>query len=215
LERGVIRVLRSKNSPVIFIVLATIAVSYIIRNGSQFIWGTRTLYFPPILPNMANINIMGVSFASELILGVILSAVGMFALHLFMTKTRFGTAMRSAALDPIAARSCGIDVSLTTGVTWGIAAGIAALGGMLIGPIYGVYTTLGATIGRKGFASAVTGGYGNMYGAIAGGLIIGIAETLISGYVSSKYKDMFTYGLLLLFLFIKPTGIFNERTIQE
>ena len=215
LERGVIRVLRNKNSPVIFIVLATIAVSYIIRNGLQFIWGTRTLYFPPILANTANINIFGVSFASELIMGVVLSAASMMALHLFMKKTRFGTAMRAAALDPKAARSLGIDVSFTTGVTWGIASAIAALGGMLIGPIYGVYTTLGALIGRKGFASAVTGGYGNMYGAMVGGLIIGVAETLISGYVSSKYKDMFTYGLLLLFLFVKPTGIFNERTIQE
>lgn len=215
LEKGIIRQLRNNNSPVIFIVLVTIAISYIIRNGSQFVWGTRTLYFPPILPQLTHIELFGVSFASELIIGVIMSALSMFGLHVFMTKTRYGTAMRSAALDPLAAKACGINVSLTTGVTWGIASGIAALGGMLIGPIYGVYTTLGAAIGRKGFASAVSGGYGNMYGAMVGGLFIGVGETLISGFVSSKYKDMFTYGLLLIFLFVKPTGIFNERTIQE
>ncbi|MBR4860298.1 MAG: triose-phosphate isomerase [Alphaproteobacteria bacterium] len=77
------------------------------------------------------------------------------------------------------------------------------------------YTMLGAGIGRKCFASAVVGGYGNMYGAIVGGLIIGVAETMIAGYVSSMYKDMFTYLILLIFLFVKPTGIFNEKTIQE
>ena len=90
-----------------------------------------------------------------------------------------------------------------------------AMGGILIGPLYGVYTMLGAGIGRKCFASAVVGGYGNMYGAIVGGLIIGVAETMIAGYVSSMYKDMFTYLILLIFLFVKPTGIFNEKTIQE
>ena len=81
--------------------------------------------------------------------------------------------------------------------------------------MYGVYTTLGAGLGRKGFASAVSGGYGNMYGAIVGGVLVGIVETLIAGYVTSKYKDMFTYGMLLLFLFVKPTGLFNEKALQD
>ena len=84
-----------------------------------------------------------------------------------------------------------------------------------MGPIYGVYVMLGATIGRKGFASAVIGGYGNMIGAVVGALILGITETFIAGYVSSTYKDMIAYGLLLLFLFVRPTGIFNERALAD
>ena len=86
---------------------------------------------------------------------------------------------------------------------------------MLIGPVYGVYTTLGAVIGRKGFSSAVIGGFGNMLGAIVGGLLLGVIETFLSAYVSSAYKDMIAYALLLLFLFVKPTGLFNERAIAD
>ena len=215
LEKGVIRVILNKTSNATFIVLATIAISYIIRNGSQFIWGTTQLNFPSIIEGFKGIQLGTYRLQVEPLVCIVLSAVMMILLHFFMTKTRFGTAMRAAALDPMAARSCGINVSLTTGVTWGLAAGIAAMGGILVGPLYGVYTTLGAGIGRKCFASAVTGGYGNMYGAIVGGFLIGIVETMIAGYVSSMYKDMFTYLLLLLFLFVKPTGLFNERTIQE
>lgn len=215
LEKGVIRVILNRTVNPIFIVLATIAISYILRNGSQFIWGTTQLNFPKIIAGFRGFRIGTYKLQLEPLVCIVFSIIMMVLLHFFMTKSRFGTAMRAAALDPIAAESCGINVSLTTGVTWGLASAIAAVGGILIGPMYGVYTTLGASIGRKCFASAVTGGYGNMYGAIVGGFIIGVAETLISGYVSSIYKDMFTYLLLLLFLFVKPTGLFNEKAIQE
>jgi branched-chain amino acid transport system permease protein len=139
----------------------------------------------------------------------------MLALHFFMTKTRFGMAMRGSAMDSLAAESLGINTSLSIGITWGLSAGIASIAGMLLGPMYGVYTTLGATIGRKGFAGAVMGGYGNMYGAMVGGLLLGLAETFVAGYWSGTYKNLIAYTLLILFLFVKPTGIFNERAIQD
>jgi len=215
-EKGVIRVILNKtNHNATFVVLATIAISYIVRNGAQFIWGTQQYNFPKIIEGISGVKIAGKTIMIENVVCIVVTAICMVALHFFMNKTRFGTAMRAAALDPLAAKSCGINVSLTTGVTWGIAAGVASLGGILIGPMYGVYTTLGAGLGRKGFASAVSGGYGNMYGAIVGGVLIGVAETLIAGYVTSKYKDMFTYGMLLLFLFAKPTGLFNEKALQD
>ena len=74
---------------------------------------------------------------------------------------------------------------------------------------------LGATIGRKGFAGAIMGGYGNFVGAIIGGILLGLIETFTASYISSTYKDMIAYAILLLFLFIKPTGLFNERAITE
>ena len=215
LEKSVIRRILNRTSNPIFIVLATIAVSYILRNGSQFIWGTTQKNFPSIIEGFEGFLIGTYKLQLEPIVCIVFSIIMMFCLHLFMTKTKFGTAMRAAALDPMAAESCGINVSLTTGVVWGLASAVAAIGGILIGPLYGVYTTLGSSIGRKCFASAVVGGYGNMYGAIVGGFAIGIAETFIVGYVSSTYKTMFTYLVLLIFLFIKPTGIFNERTLQD
>jgi branched-chain amino acid transport system permease protein len=81
--------------------------------------------------------------------------------------------------------------------------------------MYGVYTMLGATLGRKGFAGAIIGGYGNMYGAMLGGMILGLVETLTAGYWTGTYKNFIAYAILLLFLFVKPTGIFNERAIQD
>lgn len=214
LEKGVIRVLLNKNVIPIYIVLATIAISYIIQNAAQAAYGSVTQWFPQVF-GKSTLKIFGVTAQTEAWACLLVSVVLMVILHLFMTKTRFGTAMRGAAMDPIAAESCGINTSLSTGVTWGLSAGIASLAGMLLGPMYGVYTTLGATIGRKGFAGAVIGGYGNMYGAMIGGLILGLVETFVAGYWSGTYKNMIAYAVLLLFLFVKPTGIFNERAIQD
>jgi branched-chain amino acid transport system permease protein len=94
-----------------------------------------------------------------------------------------------------------INVSLTTGVTWGISAALAAIAGILIGPMYGVYTTLGASIARRGFSGAVIGGYGNVYGAMIGGLLLGLCETMVAGYISSELKNMIAFIILIVFLF--------------
>jgi branched-chain amino acid transport system permease protein len=214
LERGVIRRLLNKNVLPIYVVLATIAIANIIQNASQITWGSISLYFPSIF-NIMTVKVLGVNVQPESLLCMAVAVVCMFALHIFMSKTKIGTSMRAAAMDPIAAQTCGIDVSLTTGVTWGLSAGLAAVAGMLLGPMYGVYSTLGAAIGRKGFSGAVIGGYGNMYGAILGGMILGVVETLAAAYISSSYKNMIAYLILIIFLFVKPTGIFNERAIQD
>ena len=214
IERGVIRRLQSKNVLAIYTVLATIAISYIIQNGAMFTWGTDMKPFPPVFA-LREINLFGRGIQTESAFCVLVGLVAMGVLHVFMNFTSLGTSMRAAAMDPLAARACGIDVSLTVGFSWGIAAGIAALAGMLIGPVYGVYTTFGATIGRKGFSSAVIGGYGNMIGAILGGLLLGIVETFTAAYVSSAYKDLVAYTLLILFLFVKPAGLLNERAIVD
>ena len=214
-QKGAIQKLQDRNVLAIYIVLATIAVSYIVQNGAQIIWGTVTLYFPSIF-SKTTIDIFGITVVqTEVIMCVVLSAVMMFLLHVFMTKTRLGTAMRASSMDSMAAEACGIDVSMTTGITWGVAAGLAALAGMLVGPIYGVYCTLGSTIGRKGFSGAVIGGYGNMYGAMIGGLLLGVAEIMVGGFLSTQYKNLIAYLLLIVFLFIRPTGIMNERAIQD
>lgn len=214
LEKGIIRQLQKKNVMPIYVVLATIAVSYIIQNGTQRIWGTITLYFPAVF-GVSTIKVLGLNIQPEALLCVVLSLVCMLILHFFMTKTKFGTAMRASSMDPMAARSCGINTSMTTGITWGLAAGLAAIGGVLIGPMYGVYSTLGSVIGNKGYSGAIIGGYGNMYGAMVGGMLLGLAETFLAGYVSSTYKNLMAYIILLAFLFLKPTGLFNERAIAD
>ena len=213
LEKTIIRriLAKSKNS---FVILATIALSIFFKNFAMLIWGSRRLEFPSLF-DISSISISGVTFQPESLMVVGVGLVCMLLLHLFMTKSKFGTAMRSAAQDPLAARACGIDVSLTTGVTWGIAATVAAIGGILYGPVYGVSMTIGSTIGQRAFSSAVVGGYGNMYGAILGGLLIGFVETLSAGYISSDFKDFIAFGILMVFLFLRPTGLLNERALQD
>jgi Branched-chain amino acid ABC-type transport system, permease components len=214
IERFVIRRLVDKKTLAIYIVLATIAISFILQNSSMVIWGTHMHSYPAVF-SVSAIRILGVNVQPSVLLVMAVSAVAMVGLHFFMNKTKFGTAMRAATMDPLAARSCGINVSFTTGMTWGIAAALAGIAGVIIGPMFGVFVMLGSTIGSKGFAGAVMGGYGNMYGAIVGGILLGLLETFIAGYVSSAYRDLIAFSILLTFLFVRPTGIFNESAIVD
>ena len=208
LERGVIRVLLRRNVIPIYIVLATIAISYVIQNAAQAGYGSATQWFPQVF-SKSTMKIMGVTAQTEAWVCLAVSLVLMLALHFFMTRTKFGTAMRAAAMDPLAAASCGINTSLSTGITWGLSAGIASLAGMLLGPMYGVFTMLGATIGRKGFAGAVIGGYGNMYGAMLGGMILGLIETFAAGYWAGLTRTS-SRTRCCCSSCSSATGIFNE-----
>lgn len=117
LEKGVIRRLLNKKVMPIYVVLATIAISYILQNGSQLIWDTWTLNFPSVF-KVSTVKLFGLlAVQPEVILCLILSMVSMVVLHLFMNKTKLGTAMRTSSMDSMAAESCGINVSLTTGIT--------------------------------------------------------------------------------------------------
>ncbi|GHV37185.1 branched-chain amino acid ABC transporter permease [Synergistales bacterium] len=214
LERAVIRRLLGKKVDGTYIVLATIAVSYMLQNGAILGWGTRIFYFPPIF-SVLSVRVFDINIQSEAAFCIVASVILMIVLHIFVKYTAYGTAMRASAMDAKAAKACGVDPAMTIALTWGISAAIGGLCGMLIGPVYGVFITLGAAIGRKGFAGAVIGGFGNMYGALLGGALLGIIETVTTAYVSSIYKDVVSYGLLLVFLLIKPTGIFNERAIAD
>lgn len=196
-----------------FIILCTASLSLLFQNGSQILWAPYTLPFPAIFSKRM-VKLFGFKVAPEnlLVLGIaIIAAVGLFT---FLKKTKFGTAMRAAALDQTAAAALGINVPLTKGITWGLSAALAGVLGMALGPIYGVFSTMGAMIAQKSFAGAVTGGYGNIYGAVIGGLFYGFLETFVSAYVTTTYKDAITFCVLILILIISPTGIFKEKVIE-
>jgi branched-chain amino acid transport system permease protein len=213
-EKFIIRKLLKAKANLIYIVLATIAMSIILQNLVMVIWGSEVFYFPPIFDKTL-ITIGGYQVVPEAILSLLTALVVMLGLHLFMSKTRYGTSMRAAAQDPIAARTMAINVSRTTGITWGLSAALAGIAGTMIGPIYGASTHMGTMIGLKGFAAAVIGGYGNMYGAIIGSFILGTIETFTAGVVSSLYKDFISFFILILFLIIKPRGILNAEVYDD
>lgn len=214
IERFIIRRLVKAGANIIFIVLATIALSIILQNVAMVIWGSNVFQFPPIF-KVSQITIGNIRIVPESLMAIIIGLVVMVFLHFFMNRTRFGTSMRASAQDPMAARTLSINVSFTTGVTWGIASALAGVAGMIIGPVYGVHLNMGSMIGLKGFAGAVIGGYGNMYGAIFGSLILGIVETFTAGFISSIYKDFISFFILILFLIIKPRGFFNAKVYDE
>lgn len=212
-QLGLITPLLNKGAAYAYIILCTAAVSMILQNSAMALWGTKIQFFPSIFSS-ATVKFAGVRVPPESILVLCISIVCALSLYFFMNKTKFGTAMRAAAQNKKAASAMGINVPLTNGITWGLSAGIAGCIGATLGPVYGVYATLGALIGQKAFAGAVVGGYGHVYGAIVGGMIFGFLETLVSAYLTTTYKDLISFGVLILALMVMPTGIFREQVLE-
>jgi branched-chain amino acid transport system permease protein len=214
MERFMIRIILNKGGKAIQIVLVTIGLSILLQNLAVIFFYSDVQMFPPIL-NIHYIDFGLVHIAPESIMGAVMAFVFMILLQFFMTKTKMGTAMRAAAQVPEAASVCGINVSFTKGLTWGISTMLTAMAGLMIGPVYGVQAGMGYTIGLKGFAAAVIGGYGNMLGAVIGGFLMGFVETMAAGYIASDMKDFVSFSILIIFLLIKPTGIFNAKIIEQ
>lgn len=210
LQRGMISPLLKRGAQQIQIVLATIGLSIFLKNFAMIVWGSDVKNFPSALGE-APVRAAGISISPQQIAIVITTFVCMIALHFFMSRTKLGTSLRAAAQDPMAAGVVGINVPLTVGVAWALAAALSAVAGILLAPIYGVYPQMGAILSTKGFAAAVLGGYGNMYGAIIGGLIFGVVETMAAGYISSSFKDIISFGVLILVLFVMPHGILKVK----
>ena len=214
LEKFVIRPIFKRSTTTSVIFLATVAVSYIIQSLEIVGWGAAPLSMPSFLKT-STVTIFGVIYQTESLLCIAIAIIFMLSIHFFMKKSRFGIAMRAAAMDPLAAGSCGINVNSTTRITWAISTTVAGLAGMMVGPLYGVTTTLGTAMSAKGFASAVVGGYGDMYGAILGGGVLAGLETFSAGYISSAMKQLIAYVTVLLILFVKPRGLMNAEAVQD
>ena len=214
MEKFIIRTILGKGGRSIQIVLVTIGISIVLQNIASIAFSSDVQMFPSIFSS-SFVQLGPVRIAPESILGTLMAVVFMILLQFFMNGTKLGTAMRAAAQEPNAASVCSINVSFTKGLTWAISIMLAAVAGMLIGPVYGVHMGMGQTIGLKGFAAAVIGGYGNMLGAVIGGFIVGIVETFAAGYISSNMKDFVSFAILIVFLIVKPTGIFNAKIIEQ
>lgn len=213
IERVLVTKLLAKGAQVVYVILCTISISMILQNTAMLTWGSNVMQFPSIF-NKSTVEVFGMRVVPENLLALGVGIVAMVGLHLFMTKSKFGTSMRASAMDEMAASSLGINVPATKGASWGIASMLAGGIGVVVGPIFGVYTSMGAMIGQKAFAGAVVGGYGNMYGAIVGGLFFGFLETFVSAYLTSSYKDFITFGILILVMIVMPKGLFNEEVME-
>jgi branched-chain amino acid transport system permease protein len=145
-----------------------------------------------------------------------LSLLLMVALYLFIEKTRMGAAIRAASIDQDAARLMGINVDRIIAVIFIIGASLGAVGGLFIGLYYrGITFNMGWQYGLYAFVAAIMGGIGNIPGAMLGGILLGLFNAFIAGYVSSTWADAFTFILLIVILIVRPTGILGERVAEK
>lgn len=191
-------------------IICGFGMSIVLQNVANLFWGAKAQPLPysfgmPIeIGNLVLSRIYIWIVASALIISA--------ALHLFLTRTRLGLAVRAVATNKDIAYLMGINVPLMISIIFGVGSALAAAAGVLVAPINYIQVLMGVGILIKAFAAAVVGGFGSLPGAILGGLIVGVTESLGAGYLSGSYKDIYAFILLIVVLMVKPTGLFGVDT---
>ena len=205
-----------RGTPSLAVLITAIGVSYFLQNAAQLIWGaapknfTSLVTMKPIMLFNGNLVITG-----EAILTVVVSALVMVGLTLFTNKTRTGKAMRAVSEDRDAAQLMGINVNRTISTTFAIGAALAAIAGVLLcSTVPTLQPTTGSMPGIKAFTAAVLGGIGSMPGAMLGGILLGIIETLSKKYISTDFSDAIVFAVLIVILLLKPAGLLGKQ-VQE
>jgi branched-chain amino acid transport system permease protein len=192
------------------LVIATIGLSMLIRNSLQQFWTPLALPFPPIF-SRTPIRLGNVILSSEELMNVLFVSVVIGALQLLLQRTKLGWAMRAVAQNRGLADVLGIDVSRMIGLTFMLNAAVAAVAGVLIAPVYLVKYDIGVGIGLKAFYAAIIGGFNQIRGALLGGILLGLVETLSAAYISNQFRDAFALIILIGVLLLKPEGIWGVR----
>jgi len=214
-ERVAYRPLRSAGrlAPVI----SALGVAFILQSLARNVYGASWKTYPNVLKLGGRISIGGgASIAVMQIVVLAISFALMGALYLFIQRTRIGTAMRAVSLDHDVSRLMGIDVNRIIAIVFLIGPGLGGIAGVIVGVYYGSFDfTLGWVFGLKAFIAAILGGIGNIPGAMLGGMILGIIETLGAGYLSPQWKDVLAYLILIVILIFRPTGLLGERVAEK
>ncbi len=213
IDRVAIKPLAGDESNIAWI-LSIVAVAIILGNAGTLIWGTEPQTFPSLLSSRP-VNVAGLRIVPDHLAAIGGAIAIMVGFHLLQTRTMLGRSMRAVARDSAMAQLLGISVSRSVTIALAISGGMAAVAGFLIGPITFVSAGLGFALGIKGFAAAALGGLGSFRGAAAGGMILGVAETLAVSVIGSALKDSVALVILCLILVVKPTGLFGEAPVAK
>ena len=204
-----------RQSPPLTVLITAIGVSYLLQNVALLIFGSEQKSTPRMfqLPDL-KLGAVTISGVALLTLGV--TAVIMIALTLFINKTRMGKAMRAVSEDKEAAELMGISVNRTITVTFAIGSALAAVASIFFGATY-VYIkpTTGSMPGIKAFTAAVFGGIGSIPGAMLGGILLGLLEQLSKTYISTLWSDAIVFGVLVLVLVVKPSGLLGKAVREK
>ena len=198
-----------KNASVLTMIIVTIAVSILFKGIAMFVWGKDPYIFPPFSGSKP-LFVFGAAIQTQTLWVLFLTAVMVVLMTIFFKKTRYGKAMLACADDPEAARLVGIKVNTMILISFALSAAIGAVAGAVITPISLMEYDRGALLALKGFGAAVLGGLGSFYGAVVAGVLLGIIESMCAGLVSSGYKDAVALIILLLVLYVRPSGLFGN-----
>ena len=211
-ERVAIRPARSRS--IVILVFITIGVSIFMRGVFKILWGKNQMGLPPFSGDTP-INFAGATLMPQNLWIFGITFMSVIGLHFFFNRTRIGKAMRAAACNPRAASLMGVNVNSMVLLSFALSGALGAIAGIIIAPITTLSYDIGVMLGLKGFAAAVLGGYGNSFGAVVGGLLLGVLESVGAGAVSSSYKDVIAFGILLLVLFVRPSGILGRSETER
>jgi len=214
LEKIAYRPLR--DAPRLSALISAIGMSLFLQNYVLLAQTPDFLRFPQLIPEFAFMDpIAHIMGSGELII-LVTSAITMIGLTVLIKYTKIGKAMRATQQDMVMARLTGINVDRVISVTFVIGSVLAAIAGVLVGSYIGqINYFIGFMAGVKAFTAAVLGGIGNIPGAALGGLILGLAESLAAGYISSAYEDVFAFGVLVLILILRPSGLLGKAVKQK
>ncbi|MBP6814638.1 MAG: branched-chain amino acid ABC transporter permease [Burkholderiaceae bacterium] len=221
IERVAYRPLR--NAPRLAPLITAIGVSIVIQTLAMIIWKPNPVVFPDLLPTDP-VHIFGAVLAPKQILILVVSSLMMAGLILLVNKTRLGRAMRATAENPRIAGLMGVNSNQVIAATFAIGASLAAVAGVLVALNYNIAQfSMGFIPGLKAFTAAVLGGIGNLAGAMVGGLLLGLIESLGAGYIGdltggflgSHYQDIFAFVVLIVVLVFRPSGLMGERVADR
>lgn len=196
--------------------ITAMGVSYVLEYTMQYFAGSDVKTFPTDLLENTAFSLGGVRITMMQIYIFVITIILMVLLTYIVNKTKMGRAMRAVSVDEDAAKLMGINVDTTISFTFFLGSCLAGVAGVLVGVYYNsINPLMGMTPGLKAFIAAVFGGIGNIPGAMIGGLFIGIAETLVTAYGSSLYKDAIVYVILILVLILKPDGLLGKNVKEK
>ena len=204
-----------RQAPPLSVLITAIGVSYLLQNLALLIFGSEQKATPTMF-QFPTLEVGGVYIDGITLLTLIVTAVIMIALTLFIAKTRMGKAMRAVSEDKGAAELMGISVNRTITITFAIGSALAAVAALFYGMSY-IYIrpTTGSMPGIKAFTAAVFGGIGSIPGAMLGGILMGVIEQLSKTYISTLWSDAIVFGVLVLVLVVKPTGLLGKKISEK
>ncbi len=213
IERVAYKPLRT--APPLAVLITAIGVSFLLQSVSLLIFGATPIPQASIV-NFKGVTIAGINISGITVVTLVVTTICMILLTWFIQKTKLGSAMRAVSEDKGAAQLMGIDVNKTISLTFAIGSALAAVAGILYVCQYqSLRPTLGAMPGIKAFVAAVLGGIGSVPGAMLGGIILGLVESLSKAYISTELSDAIVFGILVLVLLVKPSGLLGKMRREK